>query len=63
MENNKAVTAQEIVDMKNWIKDCSWGENMSDKQVDQLADAVVIRGIERHYFGGVEQFRSDSVAR
>lgn len=43
-----------------WVADCSWAELNSDEDVADLSDAEIIRGIQRHYAGGLAQFTRDS---
>lgn len=46
-----------VAEMRAWIADCSWRD---EPDVDALSDADVIAGVQRHYDGGIEQFRRDS---
>lgn len=43
---------------REWIMDCVWGDLEPDDVVD-LPDAAIMRGIERHYDGGLVQFIAD----
>jgi hypothetical protein len=42
-----------------WIAECEWPD-LDPEEVDNLRPAQVIRGIERHYAGGLAQFIEDS---
>jgi hypothetical protein len=54
----KIISADMINEMRMWIMDCVWDDLDAD-DVDDLADAVIIRGVQRHYDGGVDQFVQD----
>ena len=45
---------------REWIMDCSWTD-LDQDDVDHLPDSVIIRGIERHYSGGMAQLIKDSL--
>lgn len=49
---------QQLKQARDWIKDCigTWRDIESDEEVDELTDAEVLKGIERHYCGGVAAF-------
>jgi hypothetical protein len=48
---------KEIVkDMRDWVKDCQWGDVESPEEVDEFSDAEIIRGVNKAYDGGVEEF-------
>ena len=46
-------------DMRDWLKDCVWAD-MDSADVNDLSDSAILRGINRHYDGGVDQFRADA---
>jgi hypothetical protein len=46
--------------MRDWIADCTWREDA--ETLADLPASAVYRGIERHYAGGVAQFRRDGAA-
>ena len=48
-----------IDDMRDWLKDCVWAD-MDSADVNDLSDSAILRGINRHYDGGVDQFRADA---
>lgn len=51
------LTPEQLLEAKNWIKDCCpWGDLQAD-QVNELADSEVIAGIKRHYDGGIIAFK------
>jgi hypothetical protein len=54
--NHPIYSAEEIAEMRNWVKDCEWGEQFEDEEIDDLPVAVLIRGIRRHYDGGMVGF-------
>ncbi len=60
------MTDQQLQDMRDWVADCTWGEgdNDPDEQQEWIAamdDETLLRGIERHYAGGIAQFLADGV--
>lgn len=50
--------ASEIAAARAWLKDCAWAD-LEPEDVDELTDDRVRVGIERHYAGGIDQFRRD----
>ena len=48
----------DIKEMRDWAKDCQWGD-ISDEDIDEMSDQEIIKGIKKHYSGGVEQFLKD----
>lgn len=54
------ITPEIIKLMKDWVKDCNWRETEDDDDsnsfVDSLSDEQIIRGVEKHYDGGVAGF-------
>lgn len=57
---NGIVTSEIVADMVDWIADCEWGE--CDFDVRGLSDVAIIRGVHRHYDGGIGQFLRDSLS-
>lgn len=53
--NTTAYTAAQIQDMKNWIMDCVW-QDLDTDDVAQLTDTEVLRGVQKHYDGGLAEF-------
>jgi hypothetical protein len=49
-----------INEMRAWIADCAW-RDLEPEEIDDLSDATVLRGIVRHYSGGIAQFIADGV--
>ncbi len=49
---------QDLIDSaREWMNDCSWKEDPED--LAELSDAEVLRGVQKHYAGGLNQFRRD----
>ena len=46
-----------ILAMREWVSDCVW---VDGDDLDELGDAVIVRGVSRHYCGGVGQFIADA---
>lgn len=51
------MTQQELNFAREWIKDCVWQDIDSADDVDDLTDLQVIRGIKKHFSGGIEEFK------
>lgn len=47
-----------LAEAKRWIADCFWNDHL-DWHLEELTEDDLIQGVERHYFGGWEQFRQD----
>ena len=56
------LSAQEIRDARDWLKDCAWGD-ADEATFDELSNAEIVRGIRRHYAGGIAAFRLAGEAR
>lgn len=41
----------EIAAAREWVSDCQWAEH--PEQVAALPDPAIVRGVERHYDGGM----------
>lgn len=52
------LTGELIMEARGWVADCVWAD-LEPEDVDQLSVAMITRGIERHYDGGVVQFVKD----
>jgi hypothetical protein len=52
----KELTPQQLLEAKNWIKDCCPWLDLQADQVDEMTDREVIAGIKRHYDGGIKAF-------
>jgi hypothetical protein len=48
------VNADEVREARAWLADC-----FDDYDDDEISDREVVRGIERHYEGGIAQFLQD----
>lgn len=58
--NDNRIDQSMIAEMRNWIADCEWADIDYDEIMHDTCDADIIKGIKRHYDGGVEQFITDS---
>lgn len=58
--NPDDITPDVINDMKNWIKDCQWGDIGEESDVDELSVPEILKGVQQHYDGGVEEFIKSS---
>lgn len=52
-------TREAIID---WVLDCQWQDEPDREYLESMSDAQLIRGINRHYAGGINQFLEDSCA-
>ena len=43
---------------RSWVLDCSWKED--PEEIEEMPDAEILRGIARHYDGGMAQFTRDA---
>ena len=48
----------DIDDMREWLKDCVWA-NVEPEDFNALSDVAVIKGIQKYYVGGTDQFLKD----
>ena len=54
------ISKDHIDEMRAWIGECLW-RDIDEDDISSLTDEQVLRGIERHYSGGVECFIRDGV--
>jgi hypothetical protein len=52
---NPIFTAEQIAAMREWVADCSWGD-MDEESLAELTDEQIIRGVNKHYDGGIREF-------
>lgn len=52
----------QLAAMRSWVKDCQWADVPEESDVDEMSDAEIIAGVNRHYDGGVHQFMMDCEA-
>lgn len=52
------LTSVQITEARNWLADCVWADMDAD-DFAELTDAQILRGVERHYDGGVNAFLLD----
>ena len=50
------ISPEVVRDMRDWAAECVW--NDSD-DLDEMDDITVIRGVNRHYDGGLAAFMAD----
>lgn len=46
-----------IKQMKDWALDCQW---MDQEDIEEMGDEEILRGVQRHYEGGIKQFLRDA---
>ena len=51
-------TKEQLTAMREWLADCQWGD-LESEDLEQLTDDEVVKGVKRHYSGGLVQFVSD----
>lgn len=47
--------------MRDWAKDCQWKED--PEEIDEMSDEDILRGVQRHYEGGIKAFIQDSQSK
>lgn len=49
--------AKQIVkDAREWVEDCQWDDQ---EEIGSYGDFQILRGVDRHYSGGLSQFLKD----
>lgn len=43
-----------VREARSWAENCRWIEDP-----EGMSDYLIVRGVNRHYFGGWEQFKKD----
>lgn len=46
-------TPAQVAEARGWVADCMWREEPED--LDELTDAQVVRGVDRHFDGGMTE--------
>jgi len=46
--------------MRDWVADCVWADADED-DIAEMSDAEIIRGVRKHYCGGIAQFIEDGI--
>jgi hypothetical protein len=46
--------------MREWAKDCQWRDVTDESDIDDMPDEEILRGVQRHYDGGIRAFIQDS---
>lgn len=54
------MNSEQLSQARDWIKECipCFRDLESEEDVDELTDAEVERGIEKHYDGGIAAFNA-----
>ena len=62
LKESLGITPKHIEEARDWIKDCmgGWRDLESEDDVDDLTDNEILRGVQKHYNGGLAQFIKDS---
>lgn len=47
---------QQINQMREWVSDCGWREEYEPEEIAELPALVILKGINRHYCGGLAGF-------
>ena len=53
-----STTAEQIKAAKEWVSECEWG-NLEPEDIQHLTALELVRGIDKNYSGGWEQFLYD----
>lgn len=59
MELPSTLTEEELFYARDWLKDLEF-INIEPEDIDDMSDSVIIRGIQKYYGGGLEQFILDN---
>lgn len=51
-------TPEVIQEARDWISECSWNDLDAD-EIDDLSDEEVLKGVKKHYSGGLDGFLRD----
>jgi hypothetical protein len=46
---------------REWALECAWKEDPED--IAEMSDAEILRGVTRHYEGGLAQFAQDGLLK
>ena len=60
-EAGLVVTEQVLCEARGWVGDCAWREE--PQELDELPDAAILAGLDRHYAGGLPQSLRDTQPR
>ena len=56
-----AVEHPDIINqMRDWVKDCQWGDVADESDVDDFSNEQIVKGVQKYYDGGVKAFLKDS---
>jgi hypothetical protein len=58
---NLKLSPRELKLAREWIKECSWREEYTEDEIDELSDQAVEKGVDRHFSGGVAEFKETCV--
>lgn len=51
------LTAEELAEAREWLADCVWAD-VEPEQFGRMSGAEIVRGVRRHYCGGLAGFRA-----
>lgn len=57
--SQETISPELINEMRCWIQDCCWTD-IDEGDADELSDQEILKGIKRHYSGGIAQFIADA---
>ena len=60
---NVKLTSEQLIEARDWIKDCKWEDIYCDEDVDEMSDAQVEAGIAKYYDGGIQAFIQSSTEK
>lgn len=57
------VSPEQIQAARSWIADClgGWTDLEDENDISELSDLEVLKGVNRHYGGGIESFLANCV--
>lgn len=54
--NGRVYTQEEVQVMRDWVSECSWGENFEPDEIQEMDAIIIVRGVNRHFDGGLAEF-------
>lgn len=54
--SNHTLTKEELKQAREWIAECVWSD-LDANEIDELSDTEIMKGIRRHFSGGIPAFK------
>lgn len=56
-------TADQIKEMREWLKECQWADIEDNSEIDEFSDLRIVKAVERHADGGLTEFINCSTSQ